>query len=129
MPVRQAPLAVRMAAPVQQNMGAADDETVHQGQVVNNQPLRNLMVEPPIIVVNRNQEVDQVVEQIRHEDFVVENNLATIFERIMARNGLNTLQRPTYDSPLSDFILQTETPRGGKSPSILSLRVSLVNRQ
>lgn len=83
--VLQAPLAVRMAAPVQQNMGAADDETVHQGQVVNNQPPRNPMVEPPRIVVNRNQEADQVVEQIRHEDLVVENNLATIVERIMAR--------------------------------------------
>lgn len=115
-PVRQAPLAVRMAAPVQQNMGAADDETVHQGQVVNNQPLRNPMVEPPRVLVNRNQEADQIVEQIRHEDLVVENNLATIVERIMARNGLNTLQRPTYASPLSDFILQTETPRGWKPP-------------
>lgn len=113
-PVRQAPRAVRVATPIQQNLGAVEDETVHQGQVVNHQPPRNPIVELPRVLVNQNQEADQVVEQIRHEDLVVENNLATIVEKIMARNGLNTLQRPTYASPLSEFILQTETPRGWK---------------
>ena len=35
----------------------------------------------------------------------------------MARNGMNTtLQRPTYSSPLSEYILQTELPRGWKIP-------------
>lgn len=98
-------MAVGLAAPVQQNMGAGDDETVHQGQIMNNQPLRDPRVEIPRILVQRNQEADQVVEQIRHENLVVENNLAIIVERIMARNGLNTIQRPTYASPLADFIL------------------------
>ncbi|XP_050874882.1 uncharacterized protein LOC127078469 [Lathyrus oleraceus] len=35
----------------------------------------------------------------------------------MARNGMSaTLQRPLYASPLAEFILQTEAPRGMKVP-------------
>ncbi|XP_058766320.1 uncharacterized protein LOC131639896 [Vicia villosa] len=35
----------------------------------------------------------------------------------MARNGINTpLQRPTYSSPLAEYIRQTENPRGWKIP-------------
>ncbi|XP_050916563.1 uncharacterized protein LOC127131690 [Lathyrus oleraceus] len=38
-------------------------------------------------------------------------------ERIMARNGMGaTLQRPLYASPLAEFILQAEAPRGMKVP-------------
>ncbi|XP_058775231.1 uncharacterized protein LOC131649487 [Vicia villosa] len=38
-------------------------------------------------------------------------------ERIMARNGMSTsLQRPTYSSPLADYIVQTKNPRGWKVP-------------
>ena len=43
---------------------------------------------------------------------VVENNLTNIVERIMARNGMNTMPRPTY----SEYILQAENPRGWKIP-------------
>ncbi|XP_050916467.1 uncharacterized protein LOC127131598 [Lathyrus oleraceus] len=47
----------------------------------------------------------------------MENNLTTIVERIMARNGMSdTLQRPLYASPLTEFILQTEAPKGMKVP-------------
>lgn len=39
-------------------------------------------------------------------------------ERIMAQNGVNvSLHRPNYSSPLSDYILQTELPRGLKIPN------------
>ena len=40
-----------------------------------------------------------------------DNNLAAMVERIMVRNGVNFgLRRPNYISPLSEYILQTETP-------------------
>ena len=43
-----------------------------------------------MILVNRQQDADQIVDQYRQEDLAVENNLITIVERIMARNGMNT---------------------------------------
>ncbi|XP_050897202.1 uncharacterized protein LOC127104023 [Lathyrus oleraceus] len=63
------------------------------------------------------QDADQIIDQHRQEDLAVENNLTTIIERIMARNGMSaTLQRPLYASPLAEFILQIESPRGTKVP-------------
>ena len=45
------------------------------------------------------------------------DNLAAIVERIMARNGVNIgMRRPNYTSPLSEYIQQTELPRGWKVP-------------
>lgn len=72
-------------------MEALEDEIVLKGHIVNNQPQRNQEIELPRVIVNRNQEADQVIDQIRQEDLVVKNNLNNIVERIMARNGLNTL--------------------------------------
>ncbi|XP_050909793.1 uncharacterized protein LOC127123633 [Lathyrus oleraceus] len=70
---------------------------------------------PPMVLVNRNQDPDHVVRQIRHEVAVGEQNLETIIERIITRNRISSgLQRTTYSSPLSDFILHTELPRGWK---------------
>src|ERR1051325_6436242 len=80
-------------------------------------PQRNIVVDPPRVLVRRQQEADQVLDQIRHEELAVENNLTNIVERILAKNGMNTtLQRPTYSSPLSEYILQTGNPRGWKIP-------------
>jgi hypothetical protein len=70
-----------------------------------------------MVLVNRHQDADQIVDQHRQEDLAVENNLTTIVERIMARNGMGaTLQRPLYASQLAEFILQAEAPRGMKVP-------------
>ena len=44
-------------------MGAIEDETVHQGQAA--VPQRNLVVDLPRVLVHRQQEADQVVDQIR----------------------------------------------------------------
>src|SRR3954467_10853353 len=45
------------------------------------------------------------------------NNLTAMIERAMANNGLSTgLRRPNYTSPISDYIMQTELPRGTKVP-------------
>src|ERR1051325_984267 len=79
-------------------------------------PQRNVVVNPPRVLVRRQQEADQVLDQIRQEELVVENNLTNIVERIMTRNGMNTMPRPTYSSPLSEYILQTKKPRGWKIP-------------
>ena len=46
-----------------------------------------------------------------------EQNIEAIVERIMVRNGMNTVyQRTTYASPFTDFVLQTELLRGWKLP-------------
>ncbi|XP_050916265.1 uncharacterized protein LOC127131380 [Lathyrus oleraceus] len=68
-------------------------------------------------MVNRNQNVDDVIQQIRHDDMAADNNLAAMIERIMTRNGVNFgLRRPNYTSPLSEYILQTDTPLRTKIP-------------
>ena len=67
-------------------------------------------------MVNRDQDADEVIHRVRQEN-MMENNLTTMIERIMAHNGLNTgLRRPNYTSPLSEYVLQTELPRGCKIP-------------
>ncbi|XP_050895146.1 uncharacterized protein LOC127101742 [Lathyrus oleraceus] len=68
-------------------------------------------------MVNRNQNVDDIIRQVRHDDLAADNNLAAMVERIMARNGVNfSLRRPNYTSPLSEYILQTEAPLRTKIP-------------
>ncbi|XP_050919793.1 uncharacterized protein LOC127137367 [Lathyrus oleraceus] len=70
-----------------------------------------------MVMVNRHQDADHIIDQHRQEDLAVENNLTTIVERIMARNGMSaTLQRPLYVSRLAEFILQAKAPRGMKVP-------------
>ncbi|XP_058784687.1 uncharacterized protein LOC131659525 [Vicia villosa] len=67
-------------------------------------------------MANRNQDADEVIHRVRQNN-QMETNLTTMIERIMAQNGLNTeLRRPNYTSPLSDYVLQTELPRGCKVP-------------
>ncbi|XP_050914626.1 uncharacterized protein LOC127129500 [Lathyrus oleraceus] len=67
-------------------------------------------------MVNRDQDADEVIHRVRQEN-MMENNITTMIERIIAQNGLNTgLRRPNYASPLSEYALQTELPRGCKIP-------------
>lgn len=57
-----------------------------------------------------------------------DNKLAAMVERIMARNGVNVgPHRPNYTSQLSEYILQSELPLGGKSPSLLSFLGTLMS--
>ncbi|XP_050914599.1 uncharacterized protein LOC127129461 [Lathyrus oleraceus] len=120
-PARQMAQVVRQVVPVQMEIGAAEDEPVHEGQII--RPLQNQGVESGVagrnqmILVNRQQDADQIIDQQRQEDLTVENNLITIVERIMDRNSMGaTFQRPLYASPLAEFILQAEAPRGMKVP-------------
>lgn len=70
-----------------------------------------------MVVVNRNQDADQVVHQVRQGNLLGENNFTTIVERIMAQIGFNVgLQRLNYTSPLSEYVLQSELPKGWKVP-------------
>src|ERR1051325_1664726 len=70
-----------------------------------------------IMMVNREQNADEVVHRIRNDNLVEENNLTTMIERIMAQNVLNSgFRRPNYTSPIVDYVLQTELPRGFKVP-------------
>ncbi|XP_058746395.1 uncharacterized protein LOC131619301 [Vicia villosa] len=71
--------------------------------------------EPRIVMVNRNQNDDEVIHQVRHDDMAAYNNLTAMVERIMAQNGLNVgLHKPTYTSPLNEYILQSYVPHRWK---------------
>ncbi|XP_050919809.1 uncharacterized protein LOC127137385 [Lathyrus oleraceus] len=71
-------------------------------------------------MVNRNQNVDEVVQQIRRDDMASNNNLAAMVERIMARNGVDVgLHRPNYTSPLSEYVLQSKLPARWKVPKFI----------
>ncbi|XP_050919338.1 uncharacterized protein LOC127136868 [Lathyrus oleraceus] len=68
-------------------------------------------------MVNRNQNTDNVIRHIQHDDMAAGNNLAAMVERIMVRNGVNFgLRRPNYISPLFEYILQAEAPPRAKIP-------------
>ena len=61
-------------------------------------------VEQGIVMVNRNQNADEVVQQVRHHNYAPDNNLTTTVERIMAQNGVNIdFHRPNFTYPLSDY--------------------------
>ena len=80
------------------------------------------------MLVNRNQNDNEVIYQVRQDNMVVDNNLAAMVERIMARNGLNVgLHRPSYSFPLSEYILQIDILQGGKSPNLLNSLGTLLN--
>ncbi|XP_050897674.1 uncharacterized protein LOC127104533 [Lathyrus oleraceus] len=73
--------------------------------------------EPRVLMVNRNQNVDDIIWQVRHDDVAADNNLAAIVERIMVRNGVNFgLRTPDYTSPLAEYVLQTDAPLRTKIP-------------
>src|ERR1044072_5361366 len=70
-----------------------------------------------VVMVGRHQDVDEVVHRIRNDNILAENNLTTMIERIMAQNGLNTgIRRPNYSSPIVDYVMHTDLPRGYKVP-------------
>ncbi|XP_058771949.1 uncharacterized protein LOC131645743 [Vicia villosa] len=95
-----------------------DEEIVTQNQISRWKPNQGgVQGRQQVVMVGRQQDADQFVEQYQQEEVAMENNLTTMIERIMARNGMNTpLQRPTYSSPLAEYIVQTENPRGWKIP-------------
>src|SRR3954469_5747138 len=82
-------------------------------------PFRQEMEEerPRLRILGRDDHPDEIVQRVRRENLATENNLTAMIERVMANNGLSTgLRRPNYTSPISDYIMQTELPRGTKVP-------------
>jgi len=82
------------------------------------QPVEPMVqAKPEVILVGRNHDADEVVRNVQQQNFGAQNNIATLVENIMAQNGLNIgLHRPNFVSPLSEYVLQTELPRGYKIP-------------
>ena len=75
------------------------------------------VVAPEIRMVNRNQNADEVVQQIQYQNVGLENNLTATIERIMMQNKMNTgFRRPNFTSPLSEYVLQTDLPPRCKVP-------------
>lgn len=92
-----------------------DEINVQQAPVVEEQP--RLAQRPHVVMVRRDQDPDNVIRQVRQQANAGEDNLENIFERIMVRNGANPgLRRPNFISPLADYVLQAELPRGWKVP-------------
>src|SRR3954465_12288335 len=82
-------------------------------------PFRQEMEEerPRLRILGMDEHPDEIVQRVRRENLATENNLTAMIERVMANNGLSTgLRRPNYTSPISDYIMQTELPRGTKVP-------------
>lgn len=92
-----------------------DEINVQQAPVVEEQP--RLAQRPHIVMVRRDQDPDNVVRQVRQQENAGEDNLENIVERIMVRNEANPgLRRPNFTSPLANYVLQAELPRGWKFP-------------
>lgn len=68
-------------------------------------------------MVGRNQDVEEVVRNVRQDNLREQNNLAHLVKNMLSHNGLNVgLHRPNFVSPLAEYILQIELPNGWKIP-------------
>ncbi|PNX63012.1 hypothetical protein L195_g061409, partial [Trifolium pratense] len=68
-------------------------------------------------MVRRNQDPDEVVREVQNNNLLGQHNLANMVETILAQNGLNTgCRRPNFVSAFTEYVLQTELPRGWKVP-------------
>lgn len=78
-------------------------------------------------MVNKHQNTDEIVQQIRRDDMATNNNLATMVERVMVRNRIDVgLHRSNYTSPLSEYVLQSELSSRWKVPKLLKYLGTLV---
>ncbi|XP_058758287.1 uncharacterized protein LOC131631508 [Vicia villosa] len=101
-------------APVERNQ-VVDLETQNQTTNVARQAIPQQ--QPRVVVVGRDEHPDEVVHRVRRDNLATENSLTAMIERIMANNGLNTgLRRPNYTSPIPEYIMQIELPRGTMVP-------------
>ncbi|PNX90436.1 hypothetical protein L195_g046560 [Trifolium pratense] len=109
---------IRNPAHVQnQGLPINDEVPVNQvPQVVQEEPpvqVANQVQDPGIVLVNRNQNVDEVVRNVQRNNFAQQDNLSNLVETILTQNGFNVaLHMPNFVSPLSEYVLQTELPRG-----------------
>ncbi|KAK2384605.1 hypothetical protein QL285_071934 [Trifolium repens] len=82
-------------APNNQRVPRANPEIQPEVQA---QPLRIEREQPEqgVVLVNRNQNADNVLRDVRQDNIVGHNNLANLVENILAQNGLNT-QVPEHE--------------------------------
>lgn len=58
-----------------------------------------------------------MVRGIQQNNFEGKNNIANVVEQILAQNDLNVgLHRQNFSFALSEYVLQTELPKGWKIP-------------
>lgn len=68
-------------------------------------------------MVHRNQDVGQVLKNVRQNNFGGENNITNVVEQILAQNDLNIgLHMLDYISPFLEYVQQTKLPNGWKVP-------------
>ena len=73
--------------------------------------------QPEVILIDQNDNADEVVQNVQHQNIGAHINIANVVENIMAQNGLNIgLHRPNFVFRLSELVLQSELPRGYKIP-------------
>lgn len=66
-------------------------------------------------MVQRNQNVDQVIRYVQQNNFARQNNITNMVEQIFSQNGLNMgLHRPHFISPLLEYVRLLELPKGWK---------------
>lgn len=69
--------------------------------VENDQRLEGL----DMVLVQRRQDVDQILRQARQNNMGVQDNIINIVEHVLFQNSLNIgLHRPNYISPLSEYV-------------------------
>eukprot|EP00256_Glycine_max_P066604 XP_025981199.1 uncharacterized protein LOC100802634 [Glycine max] len=121
-PIQQPPIRqIQIQAPVQEiqmpNNPGMQMAQAPQPLARIEPPVQQVEPNPGIVLVNRNQNADEVIGNIQQNRFDRQNNLAQMVETILVQNGLNLgLHRPNFVSPLSEYVLQTELPRGVKIP-------------
>lgn len=72
-----------------------------------------IQAQPEVILVNRNHDGDEVVRNVQQQNLGAHNNIVNLVQTIMTQNGLNIgLHRPNFVFALSEYVLQTEFPRG-----------------
>ena len=94
-----------------------------QQHVPRPQPIEPMVqAQPEVILVDKNHDANEVVRNVQQQNIEANNNIANLVENIMAQNGLNVgLHRPNFVSILSEYVLQTELPRGYKIPKFITI--------
>ncbi|KAK2363144.1 hypothetical protein QL285_088154 [Trifolium repens] len=111
------PAQINVANPVNQVQQPAPVVEPQGQPQAQPQALPQVEPNPGIVLVNRNQNADDVVRNVQNNNFAGQNNIVNLVETILAQNGLNIgMHRPHFVSALSEYVLQTELPRGWKIP-------------
>lgn len=72
---------------------------------------------PEVVMVHRNQDVEQVVRNVQQNNFGEHNNITNMVKLILPQNDINVgLHIPNFVLALSEYVLQTELPKSWKTP-------------